>query len=83
MGEGSLPMKLLQLERMVAFVKYIGTCRRVTHPMMMARTYATDPVTMENRNGAMVIARQLEWSMFMVTLNWDTKLVKTIGRFRV
>lgn len=65
MGEGSLPNETTsQLERMVAFVKYIGTRRRVTHPMMMARTYATDPVTMENRNGAMVIARQLEWSMF-------------------
>ena len=65
MGEGSLPNETTsQLERMVAFVKYIGTRRRVTHPMMMARTYATDPVTMENRNGAMVIARQLEWAMF-------------------
>lgn len=64
MTEGSLPSETTaQLTRMVAFVKYIGTRRRVTHPMMMVRTYATDPVTLENKAGAMVIARQLEWSM--------------------
>lgn len=76
MGEGGLPNETTsQLSRMVAFVKYIGTRRRVTHPMMMARTYATDPVTLENKAGAMVIARQLEWSM----LYGNSKLGHIVG----
>jgi len=76
MSEGGLPMETTsQLSRMVAFVKYVGTRRRVTHPMMMSRTYATDPVTLENRSGAMIIARQLEWSM----LYGNSKLGHVIG----
>jgi len=54
----------VNLERAYALVKYIGTLRKVTHPMTLVNTYITDAIAAQNMAGAMWIARNLEWALF-------------------
>ncbi len=52
------------LERGYALVKYVGTLRKVTHPMTLVNTYITNAIALQNMAGAMWILRNIEWALF-------------------
>lgn len=51
------------LQRMAAFVKYVGTTRSVTHQMTMVKSLA-DAVEVQNRSGAAWLIRQVNRALY-------------------
>lgn len=50
--------------RRASYVKYMGTLRKVTHPMTLVRTVAGDIIARENTNGTLKIIRDVENALF-------------------
>jgi hypothetical protein len=77
MAEGDLPEDdSSTYERAYARVKYLGTTRRVTHPMTLIRPAHGNVVAQETVNGTMKLLRVLERALFygdssLSTLQFD------------
>ncbi len=63
--EGELPQTQdASYQRKAALVKYLGTQREVTHPMMLVRPAHGNVIALETRNGAIWLLRALEKALF-------------------
>lgn len=64
-SEGGLPRTEDSLyTRKAQFVKFMGTTREVTHPMLLVRPAHGNVVALETRNGAMYMLGQTENALF-------------------
>lgn len=63
--EGGLPdTEDSEYVRKASFVKFLGTTREVTHPMMLVSTAHGDVVARENQNGILWMMKKLEHNLF-------------------
>lgn len=64
-NEGGLPRtEDSEYQRKVQFVKFMGTTREVTHPMLLVRPAHGNVVALETKNGAMWMLQRMEESLF-------------------
>jgi len=64
-SEGGLPRtEDSTYTRKVQFVKFMGTTREVSHPMLLVKPAHGNVVALETKNGAMWMLRQMEESLF-------------------
>jgi len=64
-NEGGLPRtEDSQYQRKVQFVKFMGTTREITHPMLLVKPAHGNVVALETKNGAMWMLRQIEENLF-------------------
>lgn len=64
-SEGGLPRtEDSTYQRVAQFVKFMGTTREVTHPMLLVRPAHGNVVALETRNGAMYMLGQTENALF-------------------
>lgn len=65
MDEGALPRtEDSSYARKVALVKFFGSTREITHPMLLVKPAHGNVVALETKNGAMFILQKLEESLF-------------------
>lgn len=63
--EGALPRtEDSNYSRNVAFVKFMGSTREITHPMLMVKPAHGNVVALETKNGVMWILQRLEEALF-------------------
>jgi len=63
--EGGLPRtEDANYQRKVQFVKFCGTTREITHPMLLVRPSHGNVVALETKNGAMWMLQRMEESLF-------------------
>lgn len=63
--EGALPRSEDSLyAREVSLVKFFGSTREITHPMLLVRPAHGNVVALETKNGAMFILQKLEQALF-------------------
>ena len=64
-SEGGLPRtEDSTYQRKVQFVKYMGTTREVTHPMLLVRPAHGNVVALETKNGSMWMLQRMEEALF-------------------
>jgi hypothetical protein len=64
-NEGGLPRtEDSTYQRKAAFVKFMGTTREITHPMLLVRPAHGNVVALETKNGAMWMLQRIEESLF-------------------
>lgn len=64
-SEGGLPRtEDSTYTRKVQFVKFMGTTREISHPMLLVKPAHGNVVALETKNGAMWMLRQMEESLF-------------------
>lgn len=74
--EGTLPEEDdATYTRKTNLVKFLGTTRRVTHPMALVRTIGGEPVMRETNNGILKLMKDIENSLFWA----DSSLYYTGG----
>jgi hypothetical protein len=63
--EGGLPRtEDSKYQRRAAFVKFMGTTREITHPMLLVRPAHGNVVALETKNGAKWMLQRMEESLF-------------------
>ena len=63
--EGALPRtEDSNYQRKAAFVKFMGTTREITHPMLLVRPAHGNVVALETKNGARWMLQRMEESLF-------------------
>lgn len=63
--EGGLPRtEDSQYQRKAAFVKFMGTTREISHPMLLVRPAHGNVVALETKNGARWMLQRMEESLF-------------------
>lgn len=63
--EGGLPKtEDSSYQRKVQFVKFMGTTREITHPMLLVKPAHGNVVSLETKNGAMWMLQRMEESLF-------------------
>ena len=63
--EGGLPRtEDSQYQRKAAFVKFMGTTREISHPMLLVRPAHGNVVALETKNGAKWMLQRMEESLF-------------------
>ncbi|NBV51363.1 hypothetical protein EBR78_09140 [bacterium] len=63
--EGGLPRtEDSKYQRKAAFVKFMGTTREITHPMLLVRPAHGNVVALETKNGAKWMLQRMEESLF-------------------
>lgn len=63
--EGALPRtEDSQYQRKAAFVKFMGTTREITHPMLLVKPAHGNVVALETKNGAKWMLQRMEESLF-------------------
>lgn len=50
--------------RKVSLVKFLGTTRKVTHPMTLVKTVGGDPIALQTTSGILKIMRDAEFGLF-------------------
>jgi len=64
-NEGGLPRtEDSQYQRKVQFVKFMGSTREITHPMLLVKPAHGNVVALETKNGTMWMLQRLEDSLF-------------------
>jgi hypothetical protein len=64
-NEGGLPRtEDSQYQRKAAFVKFMGTTREITHPMLLVRPAHGNVVALETKNGAKWMLERMEEALF-------------------
>lgn len=64
-NEGGLPRtEDSQYQRKAAFVKFMGTTREISHPMLLVRPAHGNVVALETKNGAKWMLQRMEESLF-------------------
>lgn len=64
-GEGVLPEEDNSgYARKASLVKFLGTTRRITHPMQLVRTVSGDAVARETTNGILKVMRDAEFGLY-------------------
>lgn len=64
-NEGGLPRtEDSTYQRKAAFVKFMGTTREITHPMLLVRPAHGNVVALETKNGAMWMLNRIEEALF-------------------
>lgn len=64
-NEGGLPRtEDSEYQRKVQFVKFMGTTREISHPMLLVKPAHGNVVALETKNGAMWMLRQMEEGLF-------------------
>ena len=64
-NEGGLPRtEDSQYQRRVQFVKFMGTTREITHPMLLVKPAHGNVVALETKNGAMWMLEHMERALF-------------------
>ena len=64
-NEGGLPRtEDSKYQRKVQFVKFMGTTREITHPMLLVKPAHGNVVALETKNGAQWMLERMELSMF-------------------
>lgn len=64
-NEGGLPRtEDSKYQRMAAFVKFMGTTREISHPMLLVRPAHGNVVALETKNGAKWMLQRIEESLF-------------------
>lgn len=64
-NEGGLPRtEDSKYQRKVQFVKFMGTAREITHPMLMVKPAHGNVVAVETKNGAMWMLQRMEEALF-------------------
>ena len=70
--EGGLPRtEDSQYQRKAAFVKFMGTTREISHPMLLVKPAHGNVVALETKNGAKWMLQRMEESLF----NGDSSIV--------
>jgi len=71
-NEGGLPRtEDADYQRKVEFVKFMGTTREITHPMLLVKPAHGNVVALETKNGAMWMLQRMEEHLF----NGDADLI--------
>lgn len=71
-NEGGLPRtEDSQYQRKAAFVKFMGTTREISHPMLLVRPAHGNVVALETKNGAKWMLQRMEESLF----NADSSII--------
>jgi len=64
-NEGGLPQTQdSSYQRKIQFVKFMGTTREITHPMLLVRPAHGNVVALETKNGAMWMLERIEENLF-------------------
>jgi hypothetical protein len=64
-NEGGLPRtEDSDYQRKVQFIKFMGTTREITHPMLMVRPAHGNVVALETKNGTMWMLQRIEEALF-------------------
>ena len=75
-AEGVLPAEEdSQYKREASFVKFLGTTRRVTHPMTLVNSPHGDVIARENQNGILWIMKRIENALF-----WGNSKLAPLGK---
>lgn len=70
--EGELPaMQDSKYRHQASFIKFLGTTRKITHPMTLVRSAVGDLVGRENTNGILWLLKQLEHGLFRAIRSWS------------